>query len=112
MDCAHSDKAMEITQGWGSVWYNNVMSNRATILESVIGHPKGQMSPELARYLLSLDFPPSAQTRYAELTERAQAGSLTDEERAELEDFLNVNDFLTIVQSKARVALGGNSSAA
>ena len=88
------------------------MCNRATILESVIGHTKGEMSAELAHYLLSLDFPPSARTRYAELAEKAREGSHTEEERAELEDFLNVSDFLTIVQSKARVALGGKSSAA
>jgi hypothetical protein len=88
------------------------MANRASILESVIGQAKGEMSPDLARYLLSLDIPAADQARYVELAGKAQAGALSDEERAEIEDFLNVNDFLTIVQSKARAALGGKSSAA
>ena len=88
------------------------MANRASILESVIGQTKGEMSSELARYILSLDIPAADQARYAELAGKAQEGALSEEERAEIEDFLNVNDFLTIVQSKARVALGGKSSAA
>jgi hypothetical protein len=88
------------------------MANRASILESVIGQTKGEMSAELARYILALDFPAAEQARYAELAGKAQEGRLTEDERAELEDFLNVNDFLTIVQSKARVALGGKTSAA
>lgn len=81
------------------------MPIRVTILESVIGHTKGPMSLELAHYLLSLDFPPFAQARYAQLAVKAQVGSLTDEERAELDDFLNVNDFLTITQPKSRTVL-------
>lgn len=81
------------------------MPIRVTILESVIGHTKGPMSRELAHYLLSLDFPPFAQARYAQLAVKAQVGSLTDEERAELDDFLNVNDFLTITQPKSRTVL-------
>ena len=88
------------------------MANRASILEHVISQAKGDLSAELARYILSLDFPPADQARYAELSAKAQSGALSAEERAELEDFLNVNDFLTIVQSKARVTLGDQSSAA
>ena len=88
------------------------MASRVSILEHVIGAAKGDLSAELANYLLTFDFPPADQARYAELSAKAQDGSLLAEERAELEDFLNVNDFLTIVQSKARAALGKQSSAA
>ena len=81
------------------------MTFRASILEHVINPRKGDLSADLARYILSLDFPETDQARFQSLSAKAQEGTLTDEERAELEDFLNINDFLTIVQSKARASL-------
>ena len=70
------------------------------------------MKAELATYLLTLDFPRADHARYEKLAEKAQTATLTDEEKAELDDFLNVNDFLTIVQAKARASLGNGSHAA
>jgi len=52
------------------------------------------------------------QARFQHLSGKAQEGTLTDDERAELDEFLNVNDFLTIVQSKARASLAKHSSSA
>jgi hypothetical protein len=88
------------------------MSGRSSILEHVIDPKRGNLSVELARYILSLDFPKADHVRYAELAEKAQQGALSESERAELEDFLNVNDFLAIVQAKAKASLKNNSSAA
>jgi hypothetical protein len=88
------------------------MSTRANILEHVIKPKNGDLSAELARYILSLDFPETDQARFQLLSARAQEGMLTDDERAELDEFLNVNDFLTIVQSKARASLAKHSSSA
>ena len=88
------------------------MSTRANILEHVIKPKNGDLSVELARYILSLDFPETDQARFQLLSARAQEGMLTDEERAELDEFLHVNDFLTIVQSKARASLAKHSSSA
>ncbi len=88
------------------------MSTRANILEHVIMPKNGDLSADLARYILSLDFPETDQARFQLLSAKAQEGTLTDEERAELDEFLNVNDFLTIVQSKARASLAKHSSSA
>ena len=87
------------------------MSSRLRILGHVIRPAEGDLSGELARYLLSLDFPASDHARFAELSDRAQQGILSPEERAELEEYLEVNDFLTIVQSKARTSLSSSSAA-
>jgi hypothetical protein len=87
------------------------MVTRSTILEHVIDPARGNLPEQLARYLLTLDFPPADHQRYQQLAEKAQAASLTDQERAELDDFLNVNDFLTIVQAKAKASLNGHESA-
>jgi len=88
------------------------VSTRASILEHVIMPKNGDLSADLARYILSLDFPETDQARFQHLSGKAQEGTLTDEERAELDEFLNVNDFLTIVQSKARASLAKHSSSA
>jgi hypothetical protein len=79
------------------------------ILERVIEPQEGDLPLDLARYFLKLDFPPADHVRYAELSARAQQGVLSPEEATELDDYLNINAFLMIAQSKARWSLRGNS---
>jgi hypothetical protein len=81
------------------------MVARANILEQVINPQEGDMSPDLARYILTLDFPPKAHARYSLLATKAQEDMLSAVERAELEEFLKVNNLLTIIQSRARLSL-------
>jgi len=54
-----------------------------------------------ARALLSLRFSSTAIDRMNELAAKNQQGTLTDAERADLEKFLRVGNFLNIVQAKA-----------
>jgi hypothetical protein len=51
----------------------------------------------------------------AELSSKAQEGTLTPEEQDELDGYINVSHFIAFVQSKARISLKNpapNSSAA
>jgi hypothetical protein len=82
------------------------------ILERVIDPQRGDFPEDLARRVLSFDFPPADHVRYEELSAKAQEGALSDEERAELEDYLNVNDFLMILRAKAQASLRTHGSAA
>lgn len=52
------------------------------------------MSPELARAILQLHFDPRALSRMNYLAEQNSQGSLTETERAELEKYLRVGNFL------------------
>lgn len=81
------------------------MSTEASIFHEVIHADAGTMEPAVARFLLRADFTEAQHARMAELSARAQAGSLTDGERRELEGFLNVSDLLAVLQSKARQSL-------
>lgn len=81
------------------------MLNHPTILERVISPQRGGFSPELAREVLKFAFPPEDRTRYQQLSSKAQDGLLTPEERAELEDYLDVDDLLMILKAKAQVSL-------
>lgn len=81
------------------------MVARASALERVFRPAEGDLPAELARYLLKLDFPAPDHARYKQLSERAQEGSLSQEEEDELDDLLISNDVLMILQSKARLSL-------
>jgi hypothetical protein len=88
------------------------MLTEPAILERVLNPDRGDFPPELARHILRLDFPEPDHARYAELSAKAQEGTLTSDERAQLEDYLNVNDFLTIMKAKAEASLRRPTSAA
>ena len=63
------------------------------------------MTPELARAILKLDFDAEDHERVNQLSANAQEGSLTPQERAEVEAYIRVNSLLMILQSNARLSL-------
>jgi hypothetical protein len=79
------------------------------ILEQIVQPEAGGFSVELARYLLSLSIPDKMKTRCFALSEKAQDGTLTDAEAAELDEFLSADSLLTILKSKARTSLKRHS---
>lgn len=88
------------------------MTTGASILERIIEPQSGGFSDEHARYVLSLDFSPEEQARYADLARKVQDGELTQPEEAELNEFVAANALLTILQSKARISLKNHNPAA
>jgi hypothetical protein len=76
-----------------AIWGRIVKPNQATL------------TPEVARGILELDFDAEDHARVKTLSAKAQEGSLTPQERAELEEYTRVNSELMILQSKARVSL-------
>jgi hypothetical protein len=83
-----------------------------SLLEQVIVPRVGDMPPAVAEYVLSLHFPPKVHTRCARLSRKANRGTLTEKEAAELDRILNLNDFLSLLQVKARASLKRRSPAA
>jgi len=77
----------------------------ASILDRMIEPEKSNWSAETARALLMLDFRPVDHHRMEEHSAKASAGSLSAEERLDLEEYLRVADMVAILQSKARLAL-------
>lgn len=88
---------------------NVVASTDTEILRRVIQPDKPGFPSEAARFVLNLDFPESDHRRITELSDKANAGSLSPEEREELAGYVRVSDFLSFVQSKARLSLRDNS---
>jgi hypothetical protein len=71
-----------------------------------------EIAPEVARTVLLWSFAEADQLRLSELSAKARMASLSADESRELDWYLLLGDFLTILQSKARVALRKHSSAA
>ena len=63
------------------------------------------MTRPLAESIMALDFPEGDAARIDELNAKANEGTLTDDEEAELEAYINISDLLAYWQSKARRAL-------
>jgi hypothetical protein len=63
------------------------------------------LQPGVARKILRMKFTKSELSRMARLSELASEGMLTEEQRRELESYLRMGSILTIMHSKARVAL-------
>lgn len=88
------------------------MVQPSAILERVID-PKGAgFSPELARQVLEMGFSEWDHARYAELSAKAQTGALNSLEREELEQYIDINDMLTVLKSKAEASLSPQTPAA
>jgi hypothetical protein len=81
------------------------MSVSGAILERIMQPQNGGFSPELAEYVLTLSFPKDVKDRCLILSEKAQEGSLSEAEAAELDEFLSADSLLAVLKSKARVSL-------
>ena len=77
----------------------------AAIVGRLIKPDRGDFSPETAREILSLQFSPEDQTLMRELSIKAQEGTLTPSEQAEVESFRRVGYILGVLWSKARLSL-------
>ncbi|MBI1901797.1 MAG: hypothetical protein HYS13_11890 [Planctomycetia bacterium] len=80
-------------------------NNEPAIWARLVEAPSGEMEPSAARYFLGLDFSGYDRGCMNELSEKAREGTLTDEERDELESFNHVSHSLALLQSKARKCL-------
>jgi hypothetical protein len=77
----------------------------SAIWSRIVKADQANLTPEVARTILKFGFDPEDHRRIDELSAKAQKGTLSPEERADLEEYVRVNTQLTILQSKARLSL-------
>jgi hypothetical protein len=80
-------------------------NTEAAILARIIQTDERELTPDAARYLLSMRLPSSDEDRVNELSAKARAGSLTEVESQELDSYLHIGSLLAVMQSKARQLL-------
>jgi hypothetical protein len=78
------------------------MATLNDIFEGLIEPSRGGFCAELAQYVLGLNFSDEQVARYESLADRNQDGTLSPEERSELEGYVTANNFLMIMKLKAR----------
>src|SRR5215467_6924045 len=83
-----------------------VTSNtEAAILARVIESESNAITHDVAQYLLSMQLPLADKERVNELSAKARAGSLSEDEAQELDSYLHIGRLLAVMQSRARRAL-------
>lgn len=83
----------------------------ADILSEVVAPDEPTLNQEFARAVLSLRFNDRATNRIRELLQKNNTGTITTEEKADLEKYMRVGQFLDLMQAKARLSLQPNRSA-
>lgn len=87
-------------------------TNTGTAILNRLIQPDGdELSAAGANFILGLDFAEFDHARLAELSAKAQSGSLTADERDELNEYLRAGDMLAILKLKARRSLDRISGA-
>ena len=79
------------------------------ILDEVIQPIEPSFAPDFARVVLKLQLSEAAQQRIRDLLQRNNAGTLQTAEKAALENYLLVGQFIDLLQARARASLQGRS---
>src|SRR5437899_1311035 len=87
-------------------------NTEAAILARVIEVDEFELTPDVARYLLSMHLPDADRDRVDELSAKARSGLLTEAEEAELDSYLHIGSLLGVMQSRARRLLKKTGSPA
>lgn len=82
------------------------MSTTMTFLDQYLDPIAAAFTPEVAERIAGMRASPVQQARLNELADKANAGTLTTAERAEYVARVEAIDLLSIIQSKARQAMG------
>lgn len=77
----------------------------ADIFADVVGFADDKFTPDVAKSVLQWKFTDRASQRISDLADRNNKGTITENEREELERYLRVGSFINIVQAKARLSL-------
>lgn len=80
-------------------------TSEAAIVSRLLNSGKQEMSPALARHVLTLGFSATDQARMRELAERNQQATISAEEHTELMNYVRAGHLLALLQAKARKAL-------
>lgn len=82
-----------------------VTAEATTYLDRLLGPVVGCLTPEVAERLVALPSNPEIDAHIQELASKANEGTLSAEERAEYEDYVEAVDLVAILQSRARSVL-------
>jgi hypothetical protein len=83
----------------------------ADILSEVVAPDQPGISPEFAGAILNLHFTEKANKQIRKLLDKNNKGTISETERAVLDKYLRVGQFLDLMQAKARLSLEQSGTA-
>ena len=81
------------------------MASQEAILNEMLEPLLDALTPESARALAQFRAKPSIQARVDQLAAKCNQGELSDEERAEYEEYVRVGNLMAIIKAKAKRVL-------
>lgn len=84
---------------------STISTSEAALWGRLFDPTSQELSTDVARYILTLAFPQPDVDRMQELANKARAGTLTLEEQIELDNYERVGHVLSLMKSKARMAI-------
>ena len=82
--------------------------NAVQILDRILDPITDAFTPEVARRIVGLKADAEMQNRIDELAAKANNGSLTDAERDEYKNYVDVIDLISVLQAKSRRIVKAN----
>jgi len=82
------------------------MATATDFLSTYIGPLAEELTPQQAEKILATKPTDKLAARVRELGDKANAGTLTEQERAEYEYYVDVDDVIGLLKAKARSLLG------
>jgi hypothetical protein len=79
--------------------------NAVQLLDRILDPVAAAFSPEVARRMLALKADDEVQQRIDELAAKSNNGELSDDERAEYKNYVDVIDLISVLQAKAQRVL-------
>ena len=76
--------------------------SKGTLLDSLLEPFSDCLTPEVAQKLVNLQANEAVVARVEELAGKCNEGTLTPDERAEYESYVQVNQVMTLLKAKAR----------
>jgi hypothetical protein len=92
--------------------FRMALVTEAEVFSRLIDASNPTLTPEAAAGILQLKYSEADHARMAELAAKSNEGTLTSDERRELESYVFVGDVLSLLKSKARMSLRKHSPAA
>ena len=79
--------------------------NAVQLLDRILDPVTDAFTPEVARRIVALKADPEMQSRIDVLATKSNEGSLTDDERAEYKNYVDVIDLSSVLQAKSQRVL-------
>ena len=84
--------------------------SEASILSRLLDLRAADLTPAVAEFLLTIQFPSQDVPRMNQLSDLAQHGALSATQQAELDSYIHVSNLLALLQSRARKLLKAQGS--